>query len=68
VTRNRARRTIIAAIGTVLWFGYMVVGLVVIDRVAPTVGGNGPEGLAAFIGLVAGVVWAGLVMWAASEY
>jgi hypothetical protein len=67
VSRNRTTRTILAAIGTVLWFGYMVVGLTVIDRFVPTVAGNGPAGLAAFIGLVAGVVWAGLVMWAASE-
>jgi hypothetical protein len=67
VTRNRTRRTIIASIGSVLWLGYMVVGLAVIDRIAPTVNGNGPEGLAAFIGLVGGVVVTGLVQWAASE-
>jgi hypothetical protein len=67
VTRNRTRRTIIASIGAVLWLGYMVIGLQVIDRIAPTVNGNGPEGLAAFIGLVGGVVVTGLVQWAASE-
>jgi hypothetical protein len=67
VIRNRARRGIIATIVTLLWLGYMVVGLQVIARLAPTVNGNGPDGLAAFIGLVSGVVAAGFVMWAASE-
>ncbi len=52
---------------TLLWLGYMVVGLQVIARVAPTVNGNGPDGLAAFIGLVSGVVTCGFIMWAASE-
>ena len=67
MTRNRTRRTIIASIGSVLWLGYMVVGLAVIERIAPTVNGNGPEGLAAFSGLGGGVVVTGLVQWAASE-
>lgn len=67
VIRNRTRRSIIAAIATVAWLGYMVIGLAVIQRVAPTVGGNGPEGLAAFIGLISGVVAVGLIQWAASE-
>jgi len=67
VIRNRTRRGIIAAIVTLLWLGYMVIGLQVIARVAPTVNGNGPDGLAAFIGLVSGVVAAGFIMWAASE-
>jgi hypothetical protein len=67
VSSNRTRRNVIAAISTVLWLGYMVVGLAVIQRVAPTVGGNGPEGLAAFIGLVSGVVVVGIIQWAASE-
>lgn len=67
VIRNRTRRSIIAAIGTVLWLGYMAIGLVAIDKIAPTVNGNGPEGLAAFVGLVSGVVVVGLIQWAASE-
>jgi hypothetical protein len=67
MTRERTRRTILAVIGTVLWLGYTFVGLAVIDRIAPTVNGNGPEGTAAFVSLVAGVVVAGLIMWAASE-
>lgn len=67
MVKNRGRRTIIAAIGTVLWLGYMVVGLAVIDAIAPTVRGSGPEGTAAFVGLIGGVVAAGLIMWAVSE-
>jgi len=67
VIRNRTRRGIIAAIVTLLWLGYMVIGLQVIAQVAPTVNGNGPDGLAAFIGLVSGVVASGFIMWAASE-
>jgi hypothetical protein len=31
------------------------------------VGGQGPEGTAAFIGLVTGVVTVGLIMWAATD-
>ena len=65
--KNRGRRGVIAAIVTLLWLGYMVIGLQVISRLLPTVNGNGPEGLAAFIGLVAGVVTCGFIMWAASE-
>lgn len=68
MVRDRTRRAIIAGIATILWLGYMAVGLAVIDAVAPTVAGNGPAGTAAFVGLVAGVVWAGIVMWAASDY
>jgi hypothetical protein len=67
MVRNRSRRAIIAAVTTVLWLGYMVVGLAVIDTLAPTVGGEGPEGTAAFVGLVWGVVTVGLIMWAASD-
>ncbi len=67
MTRNRNRRIIIASIGTVLWLGYMVVGLALIDYFAPTVRGAGPEGLAAFVGLIWGVVVCGLIMWAASD-
>ena len=67
MVRDRSRRAIIAGIATVLWMAYMVVGLSVIDAVAPTVGGSGPEGAAAFVGLVSGVVTVGLIMWAASD-
>jgi hypothetical protein len=67
MVRDRSRRAIIAAVFTVLWLGYMVVGLPVIDTLAPTVGGEGPEGTAAFVGLVWGVVTVGVIMWAASD-
>jgi hypothetical protein len=67
MVRDRSRRAIIAGVVTALWLGYMVVGLAAIDAVAPTVGGEGPEGFAAFIGLVVGVVTCGLIMWAASD-
>jgi hypothetical protein len=45
----------------------MMIGLPVINATMPTVGGQGPEGTAAFIGLVTGVVTVGLIMWAASD-
>jgi hypothetical protein len=45
----------------------MVVGLLLIDTLLPTTGGEGPEGTAAFIGLVWGLVVCGAIMWAASE-
>jgi hypothetical protein len=67
VTKDRSRRGIIAAVVTVLWLGYMAVGLAVIDHFFPTVRGCGPEGAAAFIGLVWGVVTIGVIMWAASD-
>jgi hypothetical protein len=67
VTSNRSRKAIIAAIVTVLWLGYMVVGLAVLDAVAPTENGSGPAGVAAFVGLVSGLVACGFIMWAASE-
>ncbi len=67
MVRNRTKRGIIAAISTALWLGYMVVGLTVINTLAPTVGGEGPEGAAAFLGLVWGVITVGLIMWAASD-
>jgi hypothetical protein len=67
MVRDRGRRAIIATVSTVLWVGYMVVGLAVINALAPTVGGEGPEGTAAFIGLVWGVVTAGLIQWAVSD-
>ena len=67
MVRDRSRRSVIAAISTILWLGYMVVGLAVINTIFPTVGGEGPEGTAAFVGLVWGVVTVGLVMWAVSD-
>lgn len=67
MVRNRSTRTIIATVCLVLWLGYMAVGLAVIDSLAPTVGGEGPEGTAAFVGLVWGVLAVGLFMWAASD-
>jgi hypothetical protein len=65
--RDRNRRAVIAGIATILWLGFMSVGLAVVNAVAPTLHGEGPDGLAAFVGLVGGVVTVGLIMWAASE-
>lgn len=67
MVRDRGRRGIIAAVATVLWLGYMMIGLPVLNTALPTIGGEGPEGTAAFIGLVTGVFTVGLVMWAASD-
>jgi hypothetical protein len=67
MVRNRSRRAIIAAIVTIPWLLYMAIGLAVIDAVAPTVGGEGPEGAAAFLGLVWGFFAMALIMWAASD-
>ena len=67
MVRDRNRRAIIAGAATIVWLGFMMVGLPVINAAAPTVGGQGPEGTAAFIGLVTGVVTVGLSMWAASD-
>ena len=67
MVRDRSRRAVIAGIATVIWLAYMVIGLPVIDAVAPTVGGAGPEGTVAFFGLIFGVVTVGLIMWAASD-
>ncbi len=67
VTFTRRTKAIIAAVASVLWLVYMMVGLQVIDIIAPTHLGSGPEGLAGFVGLVSGVFVAGLVMWAASD-
>jgi len=67
MVRDRGRRGIIAAVATVLWLGYMMIGLPVINTALPTVGGEGPEGTAAFVGLVTGVITVGLIMWAASD-
>ena len=67
MVRDRTRRTIIAAISGIAWLGYMAIGLAVINQFLPTVGGEGPAGLAAFVGLVWGVVTVGLAQWAASD-
>ncbi|HEX7224103.1 MAG TPA: hypothetical protein VF367_00815 [Candidatus Limnocylindria bacterium] len=67
MVRDRSRRAVIAAVATVLWLAYMIVGLTVVNTLAPTVGGEGPEGTAAFFGLVFGVLTVGLIMWAASD-
>jgi hypothetical protein len=67
VVKNRNRRVIIASVATILWLGYMVVGLILIDTLMPTVRGAGPEGLAAFVGLIGGIVAAGFIMWAVSD-
>jgi hypothetical protein len=45
-----------------------MIGLPVINTAMPTIGGEGPEGTAAFVGLVTGVITVGLIMWAASDY
>jgi hypothetical protein len=67
MVRDRTRRSIIATISTIAWLGYMAIGLALIDSLLPTVGGEGPEGAAAFVGLVWGVVTVGLIQWAATD-
>jgi len=67
MVRDRGRRGIIAAVATVLWLAYMMIGLPVLNTAMPTIGGEGPEGTAAFVGLVTGVFTVGLIMWAASD-
>ena len=67
MVRDRSRRSVIAAIATVAWLVYMAIGLPILNANLPTVGGEGPEGTAAFIGLVTGVFTVGLIMWAASD-
>lgn len=67
MVRDRGRRGIIAVVATVLWLGYMMIGLPILNTAMPTIGGEGPEGTAAFVGLVTGVFTVGLVMWAASD-
>ena len=42
MTKNRNRRIIIASISTVLWIGYMVVGLALINYIYPTERGLRP--------------------------
>jgi type II secretory pathway component PulF len=67
MVRQRNRRVVIAAVATVLWLGYMLIVLPLINTIFPTVGGEGPEGTAAFVGLVTGVIAIGIFMWAASD-
>ena len=67
MVRDRSRRAIIAGVATVIWLAFMAIGLPIIDGLAPTVGGEGPEGTVAFFGLIFGVVTVGLIMWAASD-
>jgi hypothetical protein len=64
---NRNTRIVLATIVTVLWLGYIVVGLWLINTYLPTERGQGPAGLAAFVGLISGVVTCGFIMWAASD-
>lgn len=67
MTFTRRTKAIIAAVASVGWLLYMIVGLQVINLIAPVHLGSGPEGTAAFLGLVSGVFVAGIVMWAASD-
>ncbi|HUF06580.1 MAG TPA: hypothetical protein VMP86_04230 [Candidatus Binatia bacterium] len=67
MVRDRSRRSIIAAVATVAWLAYMMIGLPVMNAMMPTVGGEGPEGTMAFIGLITGVFTVGLIMWAVSD-
>ncbi len=67
MVRDRSRRSVIAVIATVVWLAYMGIGLPILNANLPTIGGEGPEGTAAFIGLVTGVFTVGLIMWAASD-
>jgi len=67
MVRNRNRRAVIAAVVTIAWLAYMMIGLPVLNAAMPTVDGQGPEGTAAFIGLVSGVFAVGFIMWAASD-
>jgi hypothetical protein len=67
VNVSRRTKAILASVASVGWLLYMIVGLQVINLIAPTTGGSGPEGTAAFVGLVSGVFVCGLVMWAASD-
>lgn len=64
---SRRAKAIFAAVASVGWLLYMIVGLQAINAIAPTTAGKGPEGAAAFIGLVSGVFVTGIVMWAASD-
>lgn len=67
VSFSRRAKAIFAAVASVGWLLYMIVGLQALNAIAPTTAGKGPEGAAAFIGLVSGVFVTGIVMWAASD-
>lgn len=67
VSFTRRTKAILAAVASAGWLLYMIVGLQAINIIAPTRGGSGPEGAAAFVGLVSGVFVCGIVMWAASD-
>jgi hypothetical protein len=67
MVRDRGRRWVIAGIFSAAWLAYMMIGLPILNAALPTVGGEGPEGTAAFIGLVWGVIAVGAFMWAASD-
>ena len=64
---TRSRKMTLAVVTSGLWLGYMVVGLAVIDALMPTIGGRGPHGTAAFVGLISGFFVTGIIMWAASD-
>jgi len=64
---TRSRKVMLAVVSSVLWLGYMVVGLAVINTVFPTVEGEGPFGAAAFVGLLSGFFVTGFIMWAISD-
>lgn len=64
---NRQRKFVIAAVATGIWLVYMFVGLALINALFPTVAGEGPEGTAAFIGLLSGFFVTGIIMWSFSD-
>jgi hypothetical protein len=67
LNQPRSVRVIIAVVSSVLWLGYMVVGLALINTLFPTVEGQGPAGTAAFIGLLTGFFVTAIIMWAVSD-
>jgi hypothetical protein len=67
VKMSRGTRNVLAALLGLGWLAYMVVGLQVVNAIAPTQHGSGPAGLAGFVGLVSGVFVAGFIMWAAAS-
>jgi hypothetical protein len=67
VFKKRSTKAVIAAVAGFGWLGYMIVGLQVIEAIAPNVNGSGPAGAAAFVGLVSGVFVTGIIMWAVSD-
>jgi hypothetical protein len=67
VKMSRGVRNALAVGLGIVWLGYMIVGLQVVNAIAPTHGGQGPAGFAGFIGLMSGVFVAGFIMWAAAS-